>query len=273
MAMRTPEQMLLRSVLLVLIPTLAFAGGVHRSASPKPQGESKTVKVWTNEDLEALGPRVEPANEPAPPTTEPPAVVVELESPPVLPPEKDPRWYARQLAALDDQLASVSAQEDQLLHFRETDNGLPTGLNVVAPCHGITTDNRIADLEARRLEILQQLDNLADTARVNDMPPGILVEGRGLASAETPLSPRQREAQLVDRYEGLTASLGRTEETLARMQEDADLHHQTLLQPDSRWGGNLTTNLLQDLYERRSDLEDQINATEDQMKGFGITPP
>jgi hypothetical protein len=272
MAMRILHQILFSPILLV-IPTVVCAGGAHRAASPNPQGNAKTVKVWTNEDLEALGPRVEPANEPGPPNAEPPALVVNLGPAPILPPERDPRWYAQQLAALDDQLSSVSEQEDQLLHFRQTRTGLPTGLNVVAPCHGITTDNRIAELEARRLEILQELDDLADTARVNDMPPGILVEGRGLVSAEVPLSPRQQEERLVESYEGLTGQLAQTQLTLAGMREDAQAHHETLLQPDSRWGGNMTTNLLQDLYERQSSLEDQIDSTQDQMERLRFTSP
>ncbi len=268
--MRIPRQILFSPMLLVLIPTVVCASGAHGAASPKPQGETKTIKVWTNEDLEALGPRVKPADEPGPPNAAPPALVVNLESAPVLPPKKDPRWYAQQLAALDDQLSSVSEQEDQLLHFRQTRTGLPTGLNVVAPCHGITTDNRIADLEARRLEILQELDNLADIARVNDMPPGVLVEGRGLVSAEVPLSPRQQEGRLAERYEHLTGQLAQTQLTLAGMHEDAQAHRETLLQPDSRWGGNMTTNLLQDLYERQSSLEDQIDSTQDQMQRLGM---
>jgi hypothetical protein len=272
--MRISYQIAFRSIssasLLLLIPAIASAGATT-PASPKPRPDRITVKVWTNEDLEALRPQVEPANEPAPPNTEPPAEIVTLRSPDVLPPEKDPRWYAQQLATLDSELSRVTSEEDELLHFRETSTGLPTGLNVVSPCKGITTDNRIAQLEGRRDEILQELDTLADTARVNDMPPGILVEGRGLVTPEPPPTPQQQEDALIARYQNLAGQLEETQVTLDAMQEDADAHHEPLLQPDPGWGGNLTTNLLQDLYQQQSSLESQLDATQDELRHTRIT--
>ena len=269
--MRIPLHLTTASLasLLFFVPAIALAGGGGLPASPKPQPDTRTVKVWTNEDVQALGPRVTQANEPTP-SSPAPATAVNLESAPILPPEKDPRWYAQQLAALNGELSSVSEEEAQLRHFRETSTGLPTGLNVVLPCNGITTDNRIAQLEARRQEILQQLDDLADTARVNDMPPGILIEGRGLVSAETPLTPEQQREALVDRYESLTSQLAETQSTVAAMQAAAAAQHQSLLEPNPRWGGSPTSNLLQNLYQQQSDLVGQLGATEDEMRRAGI---
>lgn len=269
--MQAPRKISFSSILpaaLLLSPMIAFAGGNNAPAQPKPKPDAKQVKVWTNEDLKNLGPITEQPYRPPSPYIVPPAGA----APAVLPPEKDPRWYAQQLADLDDELSRVTDEEDQLRHFRETSTGLPTGLNVAAPCYGVTTDNRIAQLEAQRQEILQELDDLADTARVNDMPPGILVEGRGLVSPETPWTPEQQKEALVERYEDLA---GQLEETvvLQSMREDADAHQETLLQPDPRWGGNLTTNLLQNLYQRRDDLGAQIDATQDELKRAGMTAP
>jgi hypothetical protein len=274
--MQTPRKIACGSVLsaaLLLSPLIAFAGGNNAPAQPKPKPDTKQVKVWTNEDLKKLSPITEQPYRPAPPNAAPPAEAANLESSAVLPPEKDPRWYAQQLAALDEELARVTEEEDQLRHFRETGTGLSTGLNVAAPCNGVTTDNRIAQLETRRLEILQQLDDLADTARVNDMPPGILVEGRGLVSPETPLTPEQQKEALVERYEDLAGQLEETQITLNSMNEDADALHATLLQPDPRWGGNMTTNLLQALYQRQDELKNQIDATQDELRRAGITAP
>jgi len=273
--MRIPRQSALARIfsagLLLSLPGIALAGGGNSPASPKPKSDSKTVKIWTNKDLEALGgPRVEQANEPAPVGTAPAADVVNLESAPAVPAEKDPRWYAQQLTMLNDELASVSDEEGALRHFRETSTGLPAGLNVVLPCNGITTDNRILQLEASRLEILQQLDGLADKARLNGMPPGILVEGRGLVSAETPPTPAQQRKALVERYQSLTGQLAEVQVTIAGMHADATSQNMTLLQPDPRWGGSPTTNLLQDLYRQQGALSDQIDATQDEMRRIGV---
>lgn len=271
--MRIPPRAAFLSIfsasLLLLFPMIALAAGANGPAQPKPD----TKKVWTNEDLKNLPPITEQPYRPAPPDAAFEAEMANVESSGVLPPEKDPRWYAEQLALLDDELAGVSGEEDQLRHFRETSTGLEAGLNVEEPCYGVTTDNRIAQLEAQRQEILQELDDLADTARVNDMPPGILVEGRGLVSPEIPLTPEQQNEVLVERYNDLAGQLEETQIIVDSMREDANAHHETLLQPDPRWGGNMTTNLLQNLYQRQDDLGAQIDATQDELKRAGVTAP
>jgi len=271
--MQAPHTLVFRWIfsasLLLLTPLIALGGGSDVPAQPKPKADAKNVKVWTNEELEVLGPLAEPANRPGAAQTEPPAETSAV----ALPPEKDPRWYAQQLAALNDELSGVTQEEDQLRHFRETGTGLPTGMNVVLPCNGITTDNRIAQLEARRQEILQELDDLADIARVNDMPPGILVEGRGLVSAEIPLTAEQQKEALLERYESLTGQLEEIQVTLAGMREAADANRSTLLQPDPRWGGSPTTNLLENLYQQQSVLESEIESAQDQMRRAGVPLP
>lgn len=258
--------------LLLVVPVIAFAGGANAPASPHPKPD-RQIKVWTNQDVEALGPRFEPVSETAQAAPAAAAAVNVNAALAPVPPEQDPRWYAQQLDALETELASVSNLESQLRQFRATGTGLPTGLNVVAPCVGITTDNLIAELEARRQEIQQQTDALGDTARVNGMPPGILVEGRGLVSAETPLTPQQQEEALVDRYQSLLDQLSDTRLTIATMQADTASKGATLLQPDARWGGNMTTNLLQGLYDQQNAFESEISATEDQMRHAGLSVP
>jgi hypothetical protein len=264
-----------RSVLsasfLLMIPTVAFAGGGTSSPAPAAPKPVPDVKVWTNEDVEALGPRFEaPAQTvqpqqaaPAASAAGPAALAAPIAS------EQNPQWYAQQLGALESQLADVSAREEALRNFRATSKGLPTGLNVVAPCQGVGTDNLIAQLDARRQELLQQIDAVGDTARENDMPPGILVEGRGRVSAKIPLTPAQQRAALVEAYRDLSDELAQTQDTVAAMQSDAASRSITLIQPDSRWGGNLTTNMQQNLYSRQSELQSQISAIQDQAQASG----
>lgn len=257
--------------LLLVLPALALAGGATSApASPQPRPVQQ-IKVWTNDDLAALGPRFETTSQPAQTQAAPPAAAAAPKvSAAPLEPERDPRWYARELGALEDELANVSAQEQQLRNFRATSKGMQTGLNVVAPCVGITTDNLIAMLASRRQEIMQQIDALGDTARTNDMPPGILVEGRGRVSAETPLTPEQQEAALLDRYQSLSDDLADTQYTVAAMHAVAASERMTLLQPDARWGGNMTTNLLQGLYDHQSELQSQLSAIQDQARSMGL---
>lgn len=256
---------------LLVIPAVALAGGgASAPASPQPQPVRQT-KVWTNDDLAALGPRFETTRQPTPVQAAPtaPAAASEASAAP-LEPEQDPRWYAQELGALEDELASVSAQEERLRDIRETGSTAGTGLNVVAPCVGISTDNLIAMFAARRQEITQQIDALGDTARMAGMLPGILVAGRGRVSAEIPLTPGQQQAALLDRYVGLSDDLADTQDTVAVMHAAAASARMTLLQPDVRWGGNMTTNLLGSLYDHQSDLQSQLSDIQDQARNMGL---
>jgi len=270
----------LRSVyaanLLLVVSAIAFAGGATPSASPHPKPD-RQGKVWTKEDVEALGPRFAPVNEAV---TVVPGAAAEVAANAVsapLPSEKDPQWYAQQLALLETELASVSDQLSDTLslshQFRATSAGVQTGLNVVAPCQGITTDNFIAQLETRRQEILEQIDALGDTARANGIPPGILVEGRGRVSAETPATPEEQAQALVEHYQSLSDQLADTRLTIASMHADAASQGATLLQPQARWGGNMTTNLLQNLYNQQGALQSEMSATEDRMRHAALSVP
>jgi len=259
---------------LFALPMMAFAGGTAASspAAPTPQ-PVRSVKVWTNEDVEALGPRF--ATPTPPPVPAQAASVVprpaQSVAAPALPPEQDPRWYSQQLEALESELADVSAQEEALQDFRATNKGLPTGLNVAAPCQGVGTDNLIAQLDARRQEIEQQIDALGDSARTNGLPPGILVEGRGRVSPETPLTPEQQQAALLEAYRNLSDELAAAQDTVAAMDSDAASRRITLSQPNARWGGNLTANMQQNLSNQQSELQSQISAIQDQAQALGVT--
>jgi len=262
--------------LLLVVSGIAFAGGATPSASPHPKPD-RQVKVWTNEDVEALGPRFAPANEAVPVV---PGAAAEVTASGVrapLPSEQNPQWYAQQLVLLETELASVSDQLSDTSslsrQFRAASASVQTGLNIVAPCQGITTDNFIALLETRRQEILEQIDALGDTARANGMPPGILVEGRGRVSAVTPATPEEQARALVEHYESLSDQLADTRLTIASMHADAASQGATLLQPRARWGGNMTTNLLQNLYNQQGAFESEMNATEDQMRQAGLSAP
>lgn len=274
--MRTFRSFAFRSTLsaafLLAVPGISLAGGATPApASPQPRPVTEK-KIWTNEDVEALGPRFEMPSQPAQaaqsaPAASPAANATAWTAP--IPPDKDPLWYSQQLASLESELADVSAHEADLQNFRATSKGLPTGLNVVAPCEGITTGNLIAQLDARRQEIEAEIDALGDTARTNGMAPGILVDGRGRVNPYVPLSPDKQRAQLEAQLSDFSSELAGTQDTVSAMNSDAASQNIALLQPDSKWGGNLTTNMQQNIYDRQSDLQSQIDAIQSQLPSGG----
>ena len=262
--MRKLNRISLRSITLAsfvfLLPAAAIAGGGAGAPAPHPV---RDVKVWTNEDVMALGPRFETTAAPAAPVAQATTTAVSAPAAAPIAPGQGPQWYAEQLTALENELATVSGREQYLRNFRASGTAVGTGMNVVAPCEGVGTDNLIAQLAARRMEISREIDALGDTARINGMAPGILVAGRGRANLTAPTAA-QRQQSLEERSRSVSEELAQTETTLAAALAEATAKGITLAEPNSRWGGNMTTNMLQGLYNRRGALQSEAAAIQEQ---------
>jgi hypothetical protein len=262
------------------IPAAAFAAGGSKPAAAATPDTQK--KVWTNDDVERLNPDFDASRPSRPDSTASTAPVVALPSATVqgvsvavaaaLEPQQDPRWYAQQSDSLDAELAGIESQEAELRNFRATSTGLPTGLVLGAPCEGITTDNRIAQLEARRQEIFQQMDDLGDLARQNGLPPGILVEGRGRVEIVSEATPEELKADAIRQVRDGSAELAQVRGTVAGMQDAQAAQRMTLLQPVPGQGGNMTTDLLDQLYSRADALQNQISNAQGVAQSLGVAP-
>jgi hypothetical protein len=271
----------------VIVVILSFASPVRTFArattdtavSPQPKPD-REKKVWTNDDFAPAGlalgvssgvDSAQPRG--ALPMASAPAVNAALESGLPRNPrdsEQDPQWYAQQAASLESMLASIESQEQQLQEFRATGKGLQTGLDISAPCEGVGTDNLIAQLEARRQEILQRIDSLDDTARQNDLPPGILVEGRGRAQVENRMSADGQRAALAEVLRQRSNQLAQTQAVTDGMREEAAAKGIQLLEPSPGEGGNQTTNLLEQLDDRAKALQSEIGTVEDDARHSGV---
>jgi hypothetical protein len=256
-------------------PVMA-AGGSSAVATPKPKPDVEK-KIWTNDDFPASAPtsQADPAElAVAALVTESPATEGDSEnSSASVNPEQDPRFYILQMASLENELASVESQEQQLRNFRATSTGIQPGLQLYAPCEGVGTDNLIAQLDARRSEILQQMDALSDTARRNDLPPGILRDASDLAATlETPLSPEEQQDMLKTQAHDLARELDETRGIAQASEAQAQSQGITLAQPNANTGGNLTTNMLENVDRRAQTLQNQLSDVEDQARHSGIAP-
>lgn len=276
-----------RSLYFVLVFALGFwaalsapvmaAGGSSAAAAPK-SGPDVEKKVWTNDDFPAVAPASQASD-----TAELAAAALVTESPSTEPgsengsasvnPGQDPRFYILQMASLENELASVESQEQQLRNFRETSTGVQPGLQLYAPCEGVSTDNLIALLDSRRREILQQMDAVSDTARRNNIPPGVLRDASDLAAGlETPLGPEEKQDMLKTQAHDLARELDETRGIAQASEAQAQSQGITLAQPSANAGGNMTTNMLEDLDRRVEALQGQISEVEDQARRIGIAP-
>jgi hypothetical protein len=271
------------AILVFVLPAIARGSGVESAAkkaddtekkeTPAPQPrQDQTKKIYTNDDFGWFNPSASAAgaSQSAPSIaagSQGSAAPSGAEATP-LDPQQDPQWYAKQATSLNDELESVESRVDALKQFRDTSTGLPTGLVLNAPTEGVSTDNLIAQLESRRQQILQQLDDLADLARVNGLPPGTLnqpVEQASLTLAQ------QRDA-LTTQYRAISDQLADTQATLDNMQQQTAVQNMSLLPYVPGQGGNLTTNLLDNLSTQADALQNSLSETEDNALTLGVPP-
>ena len=124
-----------------------------------------------------------PEGAPAPAATEtaavgPQAAQAAPEAPEAAPYDRtqDPMWYAEQAAELQAQLDAAEAALSQAQQGLAQASSRITqpGVNLTQPNVGSTPQAGIEILAARVRELQSQLDDLADLARQNDIPPGVL---------------------------------------------------------------------------------------------------
>jgi hypothetical protein len=263
-------------------PARTLAGGTNNAiASPQPKPDQEK-KVWTNDDFAPAAPQSVKATvaEPAQTTGVLPIISQQHVPAPLenrmpsapINPEQDPRWYSQQAISFESELANIETKEQKLRGFRATGKGLPTGLNIYAPCEGITTDHFIAQLDARRQDIVQQMDSLEDTARHNDLPPGILVEGRGRVQIENEMTPDQQRVEIGAVLSQRSRELAETQDTIAAMQKEAVAKGFSLQLPALGNASNQTSSLLDQLDSRANALQSEVRNAEDDARHAGIEP-
>lgn len=262
----------------------AFASGDDKSPAPASSASKNAVpapdrekKVYTNDDIDRMWPKPKLAVVSISRVKNQLVVVSRAAAVAAEPlsPERNPLWYASQVAALEDELGSIAAAEERLREFRasgstDTPPGTRLGLQLNAPCDGITTDNEISNLEQRRVEIEQQIAALEDTAQQNDMPPAVIRDAPEiLAAAQKPLSPVQERALLAEQQAQLSDELNATQEELASMSEQAAAQRANLQPPTPGFGGNMTTDLIERLDNRASEIREALDQNEEAARQAG----
>ncbi len=256
----------------------APASATPKNAAPTPDREKK---VYTNDDIDRMWPKQKLAVVSTSRAQSQPVTISREAAFAAQPrrPEKNPLWYASQVAALEDELGGIAAAEERLREFRasgstDTPPGTRLGLQLNAPCDGITTDNEISNLEQRRAEIEQQIASLEDTAQQNDMPPAVIRDASEiLAAAQKPLNSAQERMLLAEQQAQLADELNATQEQLASMSEQAAAQRANLQPPTPGFGGNMTTDLIERLDNRASEIQEALDQNEDAARTVGPVLP
>jgi hypothetical protein len=255
------------------------------SAPPKPDREKK---IYTNEDVEALARNYgastvgnSAANNPFAPADQQPIPAPQSARAPQLPPEQDPVRYAQQYASLTAQIDDIDDQVQRLRNFRASDvapgsetPNLTVGLDIYAPCDGITTDAQIEQLLQQRAELETQISDLEDRARINGIAPGVLYRASEVdlnAENISPLTPQRQLAATREALETLQSQLAEIRDTETAMHQDAAAQHITLI-PETKFGGGFTADYLKQLSIQQSEIHQQLSAVEDTARHQSIAP-
>jgi hypothetical protein len=274
----------LAAILFCSVSFPTFASGDDKPGSPNAARPDREKKVFTNDDIDRMWPKQKSAAT-APQITPARSIGIQSQRVPsstssnarttvaVTNPERDPLWYAEQVRSLSEELDRVSAKEQFLREFRASGNapGAGTGLQLNAPCEGFTTDNAILQLALRRQEIEQQLADLEDVAQRSDMPAGILRDPSAILDAAQRPTPSVRQQMSLElRQAQLAAELEGVHNELSDMSAQANAAGANLLPPTPGFGGNMTTDLIERLDNRASEIKSALDETDDAARRAGV---
>jgi hypothetical protein len=164
---------------LAAVVALAIAFPSHAAEKPRPKQDNQSKRVWTNDDMDQLRSQGLISTFSVAPevTAQAPAAPSEpVTFTPKTPKTEDPAWYAEQAAILQAELDKREA----VLHEAQAKLALAAkgitepGINMGKGNPGVTPESGIDVLQAQAREVQNQLDELSDLARQNNIPPGVL---------------------------------------------------------------------------------------------------
>ncbi len=168
---------------LAAILALAIASPSRAAEKPRPAqaAQSKQAKkVWTDNDMEQLRARglITTFSLAPEATAQAPAAPSEPATSTTTSPSKleDPAWYAQQASDLQAELDKrEAALREAQSNLAQAAKGITQpGIAMDKKNPGVTPEAGLDALEAQVLEIQNQLDELSDLARQNNIPQGVL---------------------------------------------------------------------------------------------------
>jgi hypothetical protein len=136
---------------------------------------------------------------------------------------KDPKWYAKQLAPLRQELVEIDQQMRSLRQARKDGKGTTGSVALDKAPEGVSVEADLLLLQQRRTQVLQRIGDIEDEARRNDVAPGAVraeesIEESGAApdaTADIPVS----SPEITETKE----SLRQEREHLERAKNEANL--------------------------------------------------
>jgi hypothetical protein len=273
---------LLPQVGLAVVAYGLALGGSSSGFAQQSADKPKPKKVWTDDDLKAPGAATLAANAV---DSEAAAGVAGNSGRVRYTRDKDPKWYARELQPLREELAKVDTEIRSLQEARKDGKGASGAVDLEEEPEGVSPDAQMDLLKSERAELVRKIDELEEQGRHNAIAPGDLRDERlaqseGVAAAAGTASESAATTASSDIAKELEREIADGKEQLEHSMKEADLLQRDLkleLQQeksspeqhsrrDKTPESVLTTGLLNDKQVEAGELEKKIAELEDKLK-------
>jgi hypothetical protein len=126
---------------------------------------------------------------------------------------KDPKWYAKELVPLRQELVQIDQQIGTLRQARRDGRGTTGAVDLEKEPEGVTADAQLFLLQQRRTLVLQRIAEIEDEARQNEVTPG------AVRSAEDTIKESGVSADANDETGVDTPEIAQTKEALHQEKE------------------------------------------------------
>jgi chromosome segregation ATPase len=137
---------------------------------------------------------------------------------------KDPKWYAKQLVQLRQELEGIDQQIGVMGQARKDGGGTTGAVALDKEPEGVSAEAELILLQQRRSELLRQISEIEDEARHNDVAPGaVRAEEKIEESGTSNDSNENEEASKNPEIAETENALREEKEHLERVRNEADL--------------------------------------------------
>jgi DNA repair exonuclease SbcCD ATPase subunit len=145
---------------------------------------------------------------------------------------KDPKWYARQIVPLRQELAEIEQRILAIRQARKDGRGTTGAVDLEKEPEGVTADAQLLLLQQRRTQVLERIGEIEDEARRNAVAPGAVrtaeeatEEGRADANNEIDVdTPEIAQTEEALRQEKQHLERTKKQANLLQRKLDLDTH-------------------------------------------------
>jgi hypothetical protein len=268
----------MRPITLILPVALSFCI-FHRPSLAQEAAQNKAAKkVWTNDEVRPSSDLSAAPQQPASSANGAPNKHYVK--------AKDPKWYAKQLGPLRNEIVQIDSQLKAILQAGKDGRGGTAAVALDQEPEGVTTEAEAAILQKRRAALVGKIDELESEARRNEIPPGALrsdFQEKGEASpedAESDLADGSEIAEVENSLREAREHLKRAKNELDLLQRGLDLERRrTYSNPEylsRRTGDSRVISIQRDIHGKQQDTqqtEQGIGQLEEHLEDLKLNRP